>query len=413
MNLRERVPHLEILAALARMRIDETGSGAIFREAKRQVRIFGSYACFRRHEGRILACYGNRSGYPLGEMILGVVAHRNFIWCECLESVSTAADPTVVVVLVREGEVLLDMDLPASRLEVELRPILDADDTGYPLFVDAAAGRLVGSGYLAGRVEEIHPLSNSPLDELVHRPELQLAPVDQALRRIKVVSPAKRITVFAVATAVLAAVAWLFWPDSGSARIIAQAKERGDPWTDYRKALGSPPPEIVMRTALDFYLRVERAPPRLRLASMTVEDDKLSFSQSARRAPLAVVRNWARDNGFNVVDEMRSPTFEVDLSLPARSAPLQIVPLEGVQGRLEERVEMIFCACQLEFGTVLKGRQWQEQDLRIAFAGPPGLLLVLGEALADLPLRLERLNISHEDIAEDVSGAVQLTLFGS
>lgn len=413
MNLRERVPHLEVLAGLARMYIDETGSGAIIREAKRQAHAFGSYACFWRHEGRILACYGNQPGYPLGEMVLGVVARRNFIWCESLASVNATANPTVAVVLVRAGEVLLDTDLPASRLEAELRPILDADNAGYPLFVDAAAGRFVGSGYLAGRVEEVHTLSNSPLDELVPRPELQLAPVGEALRRIKVVSPAKRASVFAAAAAVLAAVGWIFWPDSGGAQVIAPAREWIDPWTDYRKALGSPSPEVVMRTALDFYLRLERAPPSLRLASMMVEDDKLSFSHGTRKASLAVVRDWARDNGFNVVDVMRSPTFDVDLSLPARSVPPQIVPLEGVQMRIEERVEMTFCACQLDFGAEIEGRQWRKQKLRIAFAGPPGLVLVLGEALAGFPLRLERLNIIHKEIAGDVSGAVQLTLFGS
>lgn len=400
--------------------------GALAKQLQRLATEYGRYVYLRplRAKSDVEAVFANEPGYLLAETLWQRVGQpSDLIFCEpwSEDQADYSNTEQCLLVVIRQGTVILDRILPQDQLYEELLP-LQVDGVAYHIMrhteihlsiasVDndnetALPSRMVGE-------EEV--LEEILFPELPVLPEFQLQPLSIVLNQ-RHLKPRFWPWVLTVSVCLAVIVGWKWLhrspPQINRPTLLAHPQwPHADPYLAYHRALASPAPRTVILALVHqmepFYLL-----PGWQLSAITLESHHIQWQLTPAGGDLQWLLDWADQHQVAVDLSHNQVNLTSSLRLALRSHPIAFYPAQRVAALLVRRLTRLLGmnAVQINTQRTHQGACEITVSLTLTATAPMQLALV-AQQLQGLPVVLTSAQLHvHAGLLD---GKIDLSVWGS
>lgn len=379
----------------------------------------GQFVCIQPQANDVFDIAISRDpGFLLAEIVRDrFVTHANVIYCERLNMVDEA-----VLVVIREGQILLDVKVGLDALLAELMPFMIGDIRfDFYLFGQLPfSDHPTKANYLIPDAvnNHVHYLEQSLLLGLVTNRLYQL---DTAILVLKEVRFRKPTSYWAslgfVVVFVLVVLIKLF--SGGSKTVVPITKPlevkaipiQVSVFQMYKNALETPAPAAVLQQTENM-IDLLQFVPGWQLTKINYKNGLYTAKYKEDNGAIEDIIAWAKQNHAEY--HLASPGVVLTLSkqLPARLEPEKIYKLPDLTARFLDELDIEFSGHEVMLGKVqMHPGNIAQQTVQITIDNlSPAMLEILAGTVETMPLTIDAISLNIND--DTVSGTISLSLWG-
>jgi len=393
------------------------------RELQMLAREHGDFARFYLYpDGDYEAVFSRESGYLLGENIWQHFGNSlDLIYCEQLIDTENA-----LLVVVRDGSVYLDAELPIANLMDEFINLIGGENK-YDIYLygDIPLGKTATEEKFAFEptmVKNFTILQEPVFPTLEVDESLKLIPFEEALEELpsKSTSYAKYIVVVVF----MLVVGYGIWKTLQPAEVtpaapvtftpIAQPKVQQNPYQQYITALSTPSPSEEIKQTLNSVKQLLTI-PGWGPASMTfdVPSQTATFTLDNVGGDAKFLLSWVKKNNVNFTLVSDKATITYKFTVPNRSKPTNIYNLRETVAMLYDGLQKIFPGTNVSLTDSEQQGIYRSISLTVSFSQVSfEVLELLANALHGYPVVMQKFSITSIDNGI-MSGSIQLQILGA
>lgn len=372
-------------------------------------------------DGDYEAVFSREPGYLLGENIWQHFGNPlDLLYCEQLEDSDNA-----LLVVIRDGTVYLDAELPIANLMDEFINLIGAENQ-YDVYIygDIPLAKTATETKFAFEPEMLKSFNVLPepvFPTLEADEALKLIPFEVAILELptKTISYTKYI-IFAVFVMAVGYGIWKTMQDTPApkpqvTKIAAPIKQAPqNPYQQYITALSSPSPSQQM-TAILGNAKALLTVPGWTPKKMTYDavSQKATYTLENIGGDAKLLLSWVKENNVNFSLESNKATIVYNLDIPNRSAPTNMYNLRDTVALLYDGLHEIFPDTNISFAEGKEQGIYRSVSMTISFKDISfQVLYLLASALQSYPVVMQ--NFSITSINEGImSGSIQLQVLGA
>ncbi|HLD16812.1 MAG TPA: hypothetical protein VJB02_03755 [Coxiellaceae bacterium] len=379
---------------------------------------------FKRTVNTIEAVFALEPGYLAGETIYRALRKQfeptlgsleNIIYCEMLP-----ASHEVLVVVVQNGSVYLDANIPADvfQLQEELTAFLVTGQAYHvfvvggdiPLTDKAVDGKMC---LPAQTVASFNRVVESILTGLSKETGCEVMPMGAALKAAHLDQNHTFVYGAVFFLVLLIFMGWWLWErsDSAASAVATQTTTVESPYLAYNRAMMTPAPYQQL-SELAEKLETLYFAPGWEVNKLWFDGSNYKVVLQQKNGTVQALRTWAEQNGVRF--ELQNQTAEVSLPsyLLARKKPQDVYSLQQVETLLIDQLETLTPSKDVFVGKrVMHGPvQAVELSIHLQKASTQALKIIAKE-LKDLPVSLTMVSLKMENGL--LSGEIKLSVWGN
>lgn len=383
----------------------------------------GDFARFYAYpDGDYEAVFSREPGYLLGENIWQHFGNPlDLLYCEQLEDSDNA-----LLVVIRDGTVYLDAQLPIANLMDEFINLIGAENK-YDVYIygDIPLAEIAVENKFAFEPEMLKSFNVLPepiFPTLEADEALKLIPFEIAILELpsKTISYTKYI-IFAV---FIMAVGYGIWktmqeptaPTNIIRKVTAPTQQKApeNPYQRYISALSTPSPSQEM-VAILADAKALLTVPGWTPTKMTYDatSQKVTYTLEDIGGDAKLLLSWVKENHVGFSLESNKAMIIYNLDIPNRSAPTNMYNLRDTVALLYDNVNEIFPDASISFTEGKEQGIYRTVSMKINFKEISfQVLYLLASALQSYPVVMQDFSIT--SINEGImSGSIQLQVLGA
>lgn len=368
----------------------------------------------RKEKDQFEIVLSKEPGFLLGEMVRQHFNNeKNIIFCEQLPE-----QTDIILVVIRNGSVLLEAKVDLSSLYDELLPFLVTGEPFHfyisdsiPLTIDTSQSEKILLPEKA--VSQLTEFSTPVFSTLKPLPEFQLTSLPLALKNIKMQGGPEITVLYVLAGLLFVGILWwIFKPaDKTTTLPVKTAIAPASMYDIYRRAMAAPEPNQVMNELVAVLEDLFFA-PGWDLTSLQFTGSTYQAVYTSQSGSVEVLSDWAKKNNYQFLLNSYGAQITVNSLLAARPAPTSIYSTDQVTELLIDQFTSLLGQNGVQLGNETIQGKLKQRLLTLQFNGAsPEMLTVAGNELKDLPVVVQsiQLNVSNGL----VSGNVQISIWGT
>ncbi len=385
-------------------------------DIKRLSEQHGQYALINCNQGAdsessfMNAIFASKSAYLFAECMWEYL-HRpeNLVYCEAL------GDGRLILVVVRDAQILVDNIISQENLAVVLLPIL-AEKKRYKMV--ACNGAPLTEGELAqytvrptGLIDTYETIEAPMLPLIPLQANARLQPIASALRSAQLVSSSITwVSLIAVAVVMLAGGWWLslksYLP---TAQLNIPAVSQ--PYKTFDSALSTVAPNAVLDEFVEKISSMYLI-PGWTAANIRYDGDRYHVQVNSAGGDTEVLEQWARRHGFEFSMLGSNAQLTAATHLKPRAAPEKTYKLQQVTSTLIDSLDRLLQENVVSVGVTQRRGNALSTVLTVKIDNlSPDLLKLIGLELAGMPVILTSAHVRIDSGL--INGTMELSVWGA
>lgn len=389
-------------------------AGQFLRELRRKTSDLKYLHISEPADKRRRVAFGREPGYLLGEHIWEALGRpQNLIYCESLPQ-----NETSLLVVVTEGHIRVDAEVPPSSIFEDIIPLLSDSDRQYIIKthgdVPVAETEQPGKFMIEPQyVEEFSVLDEGLFETMPVHEKYKLRGLNEAVKAAKVraFSPAL------VALPIVAVIAGWMVMDyyEEQQRLERERQQQQDPYEGYKKSLNTPAPAALFSRAVGAVEKLYSAPGWVPL-EVTVTGSTMQAEMGRAGGTISALDAWGAAIGVDVTVNGNGVSLMTDLGVTSRGMASE-TSIRDASDRLAHLVDG-FVAAGIGEGNVRPGnfvsyQVYRSQQINVAIKGwPLSDLRYLAPILSNRSVVLDSMTMKFDD-DEAVDADLVITIYGS
>jgi len=394
----------------------------LVRELQMLAREHGNFARFYIFpDGDLEAVFSREPGYLLGENIWTHFGNpADLIYCEALSDGENA-----LLVVVRDGSVYLDAELPITNLLDEFINLIGSENQ-YEIYVygDIPLAKTATEEQFAfepGMVKNFTELTTPVYPSLSTDETLKLIPINAAIKELpsQPVSYAKYIIVFVL----LVLIGYGVWHTlstpppttvSKAPEKTVKAPKTQNPYEGYYTALETPAPSEQLKAFLSQIKELLTVPGWTPVSMVLNEDQTQStYKLDGVGGDTSLLLSWVKRNNANLSVQEGKATIVYPLNIKNRISPANIYNLRDTVSILYDGLHKIFPGANMTIGETKKVGAYNISTIAFSFDSVSMQILdLLADELQGFPVVIKQFSLSNIDHGI-VSGNIELEVLGA
>lgn len=354
--------------------------------------------------------FSTETGYLLGESIWHFFKRpQDMVYCEVIPNTTDA-----IVVIVKSGSVYLDGQFPIDTIPEELVVFLTQQNNfEIYLYGDVPISKEPEEGKFSFEPNSIKSFTR--LDEpiftklpLIKSYHLEL--VDQVLQ-------AQGIGVFPLQKALILILAliglwmgysWLTREGEVQEQVVSFVT---NPYQAYFQKLMTPDPTLEVEHVSHLLTKLLTA-PNWSPQKIKYENGLLTATMLSYGGTVETLFDWAKINNATVDITPKGMNVNFSATLPGRSQPKQIFPLNQVMAKIIDKLETVNPGNTLKLSSISKTNEFSSVTITISINGvTPEILQLIGEQFKNSPIVIK--NMAFDFNGNAYSGSIIIETLGS
>lgn len=370
---------------------------------------------FKQNQKHTEAVFSTDPGYLLAETVWQYFGKPpDFIYCETLHEKNYA-----LVVVIKNTNVYLDAKIPFSSIADEFTPLV-TNGNQYDIYIagDVPISNVPIRGkfiFENSMVKSFNRLDQGVLDVLPTDRALQLQPIEMALRSLqtKKISPST-IAMLTLVVLVLILLWYFLRPKPAPVVVPTQLAPTAPPVNPYfafQNALTSPAP-LQQLSGIANIVKKLYGMPGWMPTNIQFNDSSFKINVITIGGDLSALQAWANANHIQMsIQDTGNAALSLSMQFSNRAALQTIPDLQNVIITLLDRMNHLFVKPSIRLGTITSTDLTKQASVTVTFSQiSPAILVLIGDELTDLPIKLKNVTLSFEQNL--LSGTIQLDVLG-
>jgi hypothetical protein len=372
----------------------------------------GRYVSILLEKGVTDIALDKNVGFLLGESVARHFSEqKNFIFIELLEKLNKS-----LVVVVRDGKVLLDTLVATSSIWPELLPLV-ADETKYSLYYSGFGESLPlefpNNGSTAASTVEVLAqatrLPTSLLEALPLSEDLQLVPCEKAIQQSPISGMSKKLWVGTGVFAVFVLAVVLVVGSSKNSQLPKAGWKT--PYSDYYRGVSQEPASEVVSSVIHVLSKLSLL-PAIQLHHIEYHGHKMELGFVGHNARLTPLLSWAKENHFHFSLHSSSALLTQQLRFKPVNLHNKIYSVTAVYVYLSDFLRSIHPGSKFRLSKHHSTKNWTVLSCEWQVSGLSAAdLSWLRSVLSQAPVSCERISLAYREGV--MQGTIRLKIWGN
>ncbi len=368
---------------------------------------------FRINTKEVEAVFSRDPGFLLAESIWYFYGRPNdLIFVEALPDLRQA-----IVVVIKSKSVYLDARIPYDSIADEFATLLTGANQ-YDIYIvgDVPVSDTPHAGKFYFRAEQVssfHRLDESLFNKLKPAEELELQPLELALRsEIFRERPTLKIGLLSAVLVIIIIFVYYEWiKEEAVVEPVVTPTVTAPKISPFKQALATPAPSKILQEFL-VTLNLAMVAPGWEPVSMSFKSNQYVYRLSSIGGTLTTLRDWALAQNLTIKFIQGGVNLSIPSKIEDRVPRQQPESEQALVAELIDHLDTLLAGKQVALGNTRQLENIKETKLTINLRQiSPNVVNLIGRRLQGLPVKLDSMQIS---IAQGVlSGTIVITVVGN